>query len=173
MKGTVKTIIGPVVDIEFTDHIPEIYNAIETEIDGKRVVLETQYHLGNNVIRTIAMDSTDGMYRGMEVTDTGAPISVPVGTDTLGRIFNGLSNGGVNIDATGGTGTLTYDWSNDGAESPDNDLQDLSGVVAGTYTVTVSDANACTASASYTITEPAILSASATKVDVLCNGAST
>jgi F-type H+-transporting ATPase subunit beta len=92
MKGTVKTIIGPVVDIEFTNHIPEIYNAIETEIDGKRVVLETQYHLGNNVIRTIAMDSTDGMYRGMEVIDTGAPISVPVGTDTLGRIFNVLGD---------------------------------------------------------------------------------
>jgi F-type H+-transporting ATPase subunit beta len=92
MKGTVKTIIGPVVDIEFTNHIPEIYNAIETTIDGKRIVLETQYHLGNNVIRTIAMDSTDGMYRGMEVTDTGAPISVPVGTDTLGRIFNVLGD---------------------------------------------------------------------------------
>ncbi len=91
MKGKIKSIIGPVVDIEFADgHIPEVYNAIEVKLDNKVVVLETQYHLGGNTIRAISMDTTDGMARGMEATDTGAPITVPVGKETLGRIFNVL-----------------------------------------------------------------------------------
>jgi len=91
MKGKIKSIIGPVVDIEFADgHIPEVYNAIEVKMEGKTVVLETQYHLGGNTIRAISMDTTDGMARGMDAVDTGAPISVPVGKETLGRIFNVL-----------------------------------------------------------------------------------
>ncbi len=91
MKGKIKQIIGPVVDVAFDEaHVPNIYNALVVENEGKKLVLETEYHLGGGMVRTVAMDSTDGLARGMEVTDTGAPISVPVGTETLGRIFNVL-----------------------------------------------------------------------------------
>ncbi|MDQ5971742.1 MAG: F-type H+/Na+-transporting ATPase subunit beta [Patescibacteria group bacterium] len=90
--GTIKKIIGPVVDIEFAGKLPEIYNAL-TVTDGARVVvLETEQHVGGNMVRAVAMDSTDGLARGMEVVDTGAPISVPVGKDTLGRMFNVLGD---------------------------------------------------------------------------------
>ncbi len=90
--GTIKKIIGPVVDIEFSGALPEIYNAL-TVTDGNRVVvLETEQHVGGNMVRAVAMDSTDGLARGMEVTDTGAPISVPVGKETLGRMFNVLGD---------------------------------------------------------------------------------
>ncbi len=92
MKGQIKTIIGPVVDIEFGDNLPAIYDALEVTLGDKKVVLETQYHVGGNVVRAIAMDTTDGLARGMEVIATGAPISVPVGKDTLGRIFNVLGD---------------------------------------------------------------------------------
>ena len=90
MKGKVTQIIGPVVDIEFVDHVPAVYNAIEVKVGDKTVVLETQYHLSGSAVRAVAMDTTDGMFRGMEALDTGAPISVPVGPMTLGRIFNVL-----------------------------------------------------------------------------------
>lgn len=90
MKGKIKTIIGPVVDVEFDGELPAVYEALEVNASGKKVVLETQYHVGSGVVRAIAMDTTDGLARGMDVTATGAPISVPVGTDTLGRIFNVL-----------------------------------------------------------------------------------
>lgn len=90
MKGIITQIIGPVVDVSFNDHVPAIYNALEIDHNGKKLVLETQYQTGDGTIRAIAMDSTDGLSRGMEVHDTGAPISVPTGTDTLGRIFNVL-----------------------------------------------------------------------------------
>ncbi len=97
MKGKIKTIIGPVVDVEFsTGNVPAVYSALEVMAgvgkDAKKVVLETQYHLGGDVVRTIAMDTTDGLSRGLEVADTGAPISVPVGKETLGRIFNVLGD---------------------------------------------------------------------------------
>jgi F-type H+-transporting ATPase subunit beta len=88
--GTIKRIIGPVVDVLFADHLPDIYNALEISKDGKKIILEVEQHLGGGVVRSVAMDSTDGLARGMEVTDTGAPISVPVGEATLGRIFNVL-----------------------------------------------------------------------------------
>ena len=88
--GTVKRIIGPVVDVEFTDRLPEIYNALVIMKGDKRLVLETEQHIGGNTVRAVAMDSTDGLSRGMEVSDTGAPISVPVGKDVLGRLFNVL-----------------------------------------------------------------------------------
>jgi F-type H+-transporting ATPase subunit beta len=89
-KGTIKTIIGPVVDVDFGEHLPEIYNALSVMKGDKEIVLETEQHLGGGVVRAVAMDTTDGLARGMEVVDTGSPISVPVGGATLGRIFNVL-----------------------------------------------------------------------------------
>jgi len=87
-KGKVTQIIGAVVDVHFEDQLPEILNALETTNNGKRLVLEVAQHLGENTVRTIAMDATEGLVRGEEVTDTGGPISVPVGNATLGRILN-------------------------------------------------------------------------------------
>ncbi len=87
-KGKVTQIIGAVVDVHFDDQLPEILNALETENNGKRLVLEVAQHLGENTVRTIAMDATEGLVRGAAVTDMGAPISVPVGNATLGRILN-------------------------------------------------------------------------------------
>lgn len=89
-KGTIKKIIGPVVDVDFGESLPEIYNALEIMKDGKKLILEVEQHLGGGLVRTVAMDTTDGLSRGMEVVDTGSPISVPVGVATLGRIFNVL-----------------------------------------------------------------------------------
>ncbi len=90
--GTVKQVIGVVVDVHFEDRLPEIFNALEVDINGQRLVLEVEQHTGSNLVRTIAMGSTDGLKRGDEVLDTGAPISVPVGQETLGRIFDVLGN---------------------------------------------------------------------------------
>ncbi|MFC3616217.1 F0F1 ATP synthase subunit beta [Lutimaribacter marinistellae] len=87
-KGKITQVIGAVVDVQFDDTLPEILNALETENNGKRLVLEVAQHLGENTVRTIAMDATEGLVRGAAVTDTGAPISVPVGNATLGRIMN-------------------------------------------------------------------------------------
>jgi F-type H+/Na+-transporting ATPase subunit beta len=92
MKGKIKKIIGPVVDVEFEENLPAIYNALTVQNGDKVIVLEVEQHIGGNVLRAVAMDTTDGLARGMEVSDTGAPISVPVGTDTLGRIFNVLGD---------------------------------------------------------------------------------
>jgi len=87
--GRVSQVLGAVVDVEFPEgQLPAILSAIETTNDGKRLVLEVAQHLGQSTVRTIAMDSTDGMVRGQEVRDTGAPITVPVGAATLGRILN-------------------------------------------------------------------------------------
>jgi F-type H+-transporting ATPase subunit beta len=88
MKGRVAQVIGAVVDVEFDGHLPDIYNALETTNKGNRLVLEVATHLGEGAVRTIAMDSTDGLVRGQQVTDTGSPIAVPVGEETLGRILN-------------------------------------------------------------------------------------
>jgi F-type H+-transporting ATPase subunit beta len=88
MKGRVAQVIGAVVDVEFDGHLPDIYNALETTNRGNRLVLEVATHLGEGTVRTIAMDSTEGLVRGQEVTDTGAAIAVPVGEETLGRILN-------------------------------------------------------------------------------------
>ncbi|ETX14853.1 F0F1 ATP synthase subunit beta [Roseivivax halodurans JCM 10272] len=87
-KGKVTQVIGAVVDVQFDDHLPEILNAITTDNHGRRLVLEVAQHLGENTVRTIAMDGTEGLVRGQEVTDTGGPITVPVGNATLGRILN-------------------------------------------------------------------------------------
>ncbi len=88
LVGRIVSVIGPVVDVQFDDDLPAILNALEVDNQGNRLVLEVAQHLGENVVRTIAMDSTDGLVRGQEVRDTGEPIMVPVGPETLGRILN-------------------------------------------------------------------------------------
>lgn len=88
MKGTITQIIGPVVDVRFPEAVPEIYTALSVQRDKESIVLEVQQHLGNSVVRTLAMTSTDGLQRGMAVENTKQPISVPVGKETLGRMFN-------------------------------------------------------------------------------------
>ncbi len=87
-KGKITQVIGAVVDVQFEDNLPAILNALETGNNGKRLVLEVAQHLGENTVRTIAMDSTEGLVRGEPVRDLGGPISVPVGDVTLGRILN-------------------------------------------------------------------------------------
>ena len=86
--GRITQVIGAVVDVQFEGHLPAILNALDTKNGGNRLVLEVAQHLGESTVRTIAMDTTDGLVRGQEVTDTGAPITVPVGAGTLGRIIN-------------------------------------------------------------------------------------
>ncbi len=105
-KGRIVEVIGAVLDVEFDGELPGIYNALEVKRPsqngaGGTLVLEVQQHLGDNKVRTVAMDSTDGLARGMEVTDTGSPITVPVGQPTLGRLFNLIGDtidGGEPID---------------------------------------------------------------------------
>ncbi|MBA7617131.1 ATP synthase subunit beta [subsurface metagenome] len=88
-KGKVAQVIGTVVDIEFPpDELPALYNAIEITTDSGKIVLEAQGHIGNNWVRCLALSSTDGLERGVEAIDTGAPLTVPVGKATLGRLFN-------------------------------------------------------------------------------------
>ena len=86
--GKITQIIGAVVDVQFEGDLPEILNALETENNGRRLVLEVAQHLGENTVRTVAMDSSEGLVRGQKVTDSGNPITVPVGDPTLGRIIN-------------------------------------------------------------------------------------
>src|SRR6478735_8319247 len=96
--GKVVQVIGPVLDVEFeAEHLPELYNALEISSKNSsgeqlRVVVEVQQHIGRNQVRAVAMSSTDGVERGMEVIDTGAPITVPVGEAALGRILNVLGD---------------------------------------------------------------------------------
>src|SRR5919197_201653 len=86
--GRITQVIGAVVDVQFDGHLPAILNALETTNQGNRLVLEVAQHLGESTVRTIAMDTSEGLVRGQEVTDTGLPIAVPVGEGTLGRIIN-------------------------------------------------------------------------------------
>ncbi|MEN5082078.1 F0F1 ATP synthase subunit beta [Bosea sp. TWI1241] len=102
--GRVAQVIGAVVDVQFDGELPEILNALETDNLGNRLVLEVAQHLGENTVRTIAMDSTEGLVRGQAVTDTGAPISVPVGDECLGRIMNVI---GEPVDELGPIGAPT------------------------------------------------------------------
>ena len=97
-KGKITQIIGAVVDVHFDTDLPEIYTALELNSSGNKLILEVAQHLGENDVRTIAMDATEGLKRGDEVTNTGAPISVPVGPETLGRIMNVV---GESIDERG------------------------------------------------------------------------
>jgi len=88
-EGSVRQVIGTVVDVEFpTGELPGIYNAINIDLNGETLIAEVQQHNGNNWVRALALDSTDGLARGAKVVDTGQPITVPVGPETLGRIFN-------------------------------------------------------------------------------------
>ena len=102
-KETVAQIVGPVLDIRFADgELPQLLSAIEIPHNGGTIVAEVAQHIGDNVVRCIAMSSTDGLQRGAEATDTGAPISVPVGEECLGRVFNLLGqtiDGGDKLDA--------------------------------------------------------------------------
>src|SRR3569832_749787 len=86
--GRVTQVMGAVVDVQFEGHLPAILNSLESKNGGNRLVLEVAQHLGESTVRTIAMDATEGLVRGQEVTDTGSPIRVPVGDGTLGRIMN-------------------------------------------------------------------------------------
>lgn len=88
LTGKITQVTGAVVDVQFDEHLPEILNALETDNNGRRLVLEVAQHLGESTVRTIAMDTTDGLVRGQTVTDTGLAIAVPVGDGTLGRIIN-------------------------------------------------------------------------------------
>ncbi|HCX12065.1 MAG TPA: F0F1 ATP synthase subunit beta, partial [Hyphomonas sp.] len=101
-KGRVSQVIGAVVDVEFDGELPAILNALETDNNGNRLMLEVAQHLGQNTVRTIAMDSSEGLVRGQAVADTGAPIMVPVGPATLGRIMNVI---GEPIDERGAVDT--------------------------------------------------------------------
>ena len=87
-QGKISQVMGAVVDVQFEGDLPNILNALHCENKGKRLVLEVAQHLGENTVRTIAMDSTEGLQRGLQVDDTGEPITVPVGPETLGRIIN-------------------------------------------------------------------------------------
>ena len=95
-KGKIVQLVGPVVDVEFTENLPAIYNALTVELmrenETVKLTLEVQQHLGDNWVRTVSMSNTDGLKRGYEVTDTGAPISVPVGDGVMGRIFDVCGN---------------------------------------------------------------------------------
>ena len=86
--GHITQVIGAVIDVHFDADLPPILNALETQNQGRRLVLEVAQQLGENTVRTVAMDISEGLVRGQEVTDTGAPISVPVGAGLLGRIIN-------------------------------------------------------------------------------------
>ncbi|MBW7922824.1 MAG: F0F1 ATP synthase subunit beta, partial [Rubellimicrobium sp.] len=103
-KGRITQVIGAVVDVHFDGTLPAILNALETDNNGHRLVLEVAQHLGENSVRCIAMDATEGLVRGGAVSDTGAPISVPVGNATLGRILNVV---GEPVDEKGPVGAET------------------------------------------------------------------
>ena len=102
-KGIIHQIIGPVIDIKFApEEIPELLHAINIDFQGRTIVAEVAQHIGDDVVRCIALSSTDGLTRGMEAVDTGAPIKVPVGKEVLGRMFNVI---GETIDEKGAVET--------------------------------------------------------------------
>src|SRR6266478_1852321 len=100
-SGTIAQIIGAVVDVRFEGELPPILTALTVDNAGRSLVLEVAQHLGENIVRTIAMDTTDGLVRGAEVVDTGGPIAMPVGPETLGRILNVI---GEPVDERGAVG---------------------------------------------------------------------
>ena len=104
-QGKITQVIGAVVDVQFDGALPAILNAVITENNGKKLVMEVAQHLGGNNVRTIALDSTEGLVRGQPVLDTGNPILVPVGPETLGRIINVI---GEPIDERGPIKTDKY-----------------------------------------------------------------
>ena len=104
-KGKITQVIGAVVDVQFGENLPPILNALNTDNNGKNLVLEVAQHLGENTVRAIAMDATEGLVRGQQVTDTGGPIQVPVGNGTLGRILNVTGDPGDERGPVKSTGT--------------------------------------------------------------------
>src|SRR5262252_2301770 len=102
--GKIRQVMGAVVDVQFDGHLPEILNALETTNQGNPLILEVAQHLGENTVRTVAMDASEGLVRGQDVTDTGQPIAVPVGDETLGRIMNVI---GEPVDEAGAIKTAT------------------------------------------------------------------
>src|ERR1700740_3048861 len=92
--GRITQVIGAVVDVQFEGHLPPILNALETNNQGSRLVLEVAQHLGEATVRTVAMDTSEGLVRGQEVSDTGQAIAVPVGDGTLGRIMHVIGEPG-------------------------------------------------------------------------------
>ncbi|MBO0741472.1 MAG: F0F1 ATP synthase subunit beta [Hyphomicrobiaceae bacterium] len=102
--GKIRQVMGAVVDVQFDGHLPAILNALETKNQGNRLILEVAQHLGENTVRTVAMDASEGLVRGQEVVDTGQPIAVPVGDETLGRIMNVI---GEPVDEAGAIKTAT------------------------------------------------------------------
>ncbi len=103
--GRISQVIGAVVDVAFDGELPPILNALETSNNGNRLVLEVAQHLGENTVRTIAMDATEGLVRGQSVADTGSPILMPVGEETLGRIMNVI---GEPVDEAGPIGAQKH-----------------------------------------------------------------
>ena len=98
-KGIIHQIIGPVIDVKFDpEEMPQLLNAINIDLDGRKIVAEVAQDIGDDVVRCITLSSTDGLRRGMEATDTGSPIAVPVGKEVLGRLFNVI---GETIDEKG------------------------------------------------------------------------
>ena len=104
LVGKVTQVLGAVVDVHFDGDLPAILNALTVENQGRHLVLEVAQHLGENTVRTVAMDTTDGLVRGQEAQDTGGPISVPVSPETLGRIMNVI---GESVDERGPVTTKT------------------------------------------------------------------
>jgi F-type H+-transporting ATPase subunit beta len=104
LVGKITQVLGAVVDVHFDGDLPAILNALQVDNQGRRLVLEVAQHLGENTVRTVAMDSTDGLVRGQEAQDTGGPIAVPVGPETLGRIMNVI---GESVDERGPVTTKT------------------------------------------------------------------
>ena len=146
-KGKIIAVRGPVVDVKFDEVLPNINNALEVKVSGENnhsididLVLEVALHIGEGVVRCIAMDSTDGLVRGMDVIDTGAPISVPVGEATLGRMFNVLGkpiDGLDEVEAnTKKVLTITISWDNPETETTDtNDTS--TGMTADNFEVPI------------------------------------
>jgi F-type H+/Na+-transporting ATPase subunit beta len=99
--GTITQITGAVVDVRFDGELPNILNALQVQVPDRKLVLEVAQHLGESEVRTIAMDTTDGLVRGEKAVDTGAPIAMPVGPETLGRILNVI---GEPVDERGAVG---------------------------------------------------------------------
>ena len=106
-NGKITQVIGTVVDVQFpSDSMPTVYNALETEIASEKLILEVEQHIGNNWVRCLALGPTEGLVRGVDVVDTGAPIAVPVGEPTLGRLFNALGETLDNLEEIDSEGEL-------------------------------------------------------------------
>ena len=97
-NGKIVQVMGPVIDVEFEDELPKIKDALEVELDGKKLVMEVSQHIGGNCVRCIMLAASEGLCKDMEVTATGAGIQVPVGEQTLGRLFNVLGETFDNVE---------------------------------------------------------------------------